>query len=136
VRDFDSLNKCIRASRATSWSPEARKVGAVRKLTIKDGPTFTERLVAFDAAHHSYRYKIVESPLPFTGYVSTISCDQGLRPDKGDLERELPSAGTLPTIRPRPRSERGRYQLPQGRLSRRLDNLKKIAEKLSQARCA
>ncbi|TLZ32789.1 MAG: SRPBCC family protein, partial [Gammaproteobacteria bacterium] len=58
VRDFDSLNK---------WHPGFAsdelvsggngKVGAVRKLTIKDGPTFTERLLAFDAAHHSYRYK-------------------------------------------------------------------------------
>src|SRR5439155_19358565 len=71
VRDFDSLNK---------WHPGFAsdelvsggngKVGAVRKLTIKDGPTFTERLLAFDAAHHSYRYKILESPLPFTGYAS------------------------------------------------------------------
>jgi len=50
VSDFDSLNK---------WHPGFAsdelvsggngKVGAVRKLTIKDGPTFTERLLAFDA---------------------------------------------------------------------------------------
>src|SRR5205823_1062460 len=54
VRDFDGLNK---------WHPGFAsdelvsggngKVGAVRKLTIKDGPTFTEKLLAFDPAHRS-----------------------------------------------------------------------------------
>ena len=40
------------------------QAGAVRKLTIKDGPSFTEELLAFDEGTHSYRYRIVESPLP------------------------------------------------------------------------
>jgi len=91
VSDFDSLNK---------WHPGFAsdelvsggngKVGAVRKLTIKDGPTFTERLLAFDAAHHSYRYKIIESPLAVHricvhDFRATGACGH----DKGDLEREL-----------------------------------------------
>src|SRR5205085_11733354 len=73
VRDFDGLNK---------WHPGFAsdelvsggngKVGAVRKLTIKDGPTFTEKLLAYDAVHHYYRYKILESPLLFTVYASPI----------------------------------------------------------------
>ncbi len=74
VKDFDSLNK---------WHPgfsadelvkgENNKVGAVRKLTVKDGPSFTEELLAFDASKHSYRYRIIESPLPLRNYVSRIT---------------------------------------------------------------
>src|SRR6267142_6279420 len=71
IKDFDSLNK---------WHPgfakdeivkgDNNKPAAVRKLTIKDGPSFTEELLAFDAATHSYRYRIIESPLPVRNYVS------------------------------------------------------------------
>jgi len=74
IKDFDALNK---------WHPgfasdqivkgENNKVGAVRKLTVKDGPSFTEELLAFDPATHSYRYRIIESPLPLRDYVSHIS---------------------------------------------------------------
>jgi mxaD protein len=74
IKDFDSLNK---------WHPgfardeivkgDNNKPGAVRKLTVKDGPSFTEELLAFDPATHSYRYRIIESPLPLRDYVSHIS---------------------------------------------------------------
>jgi mxaD protein len=78
VKDFDSLNK---------WHPgfakdelvkgTNNKPGAVRSLTIKDGPTFTEELLAFDESTHSYRYRIIESPLPIQGYVSHLSVKPG-----------------------------------------------------------
>jgi mxaD protein len=78
VKDFDSLNK---------WHPGFSKdevvkgsnnqPGAVRSLTIKDGPSFTEELLAFDEATHSYRYRIVDSPLPIQGYVSHLSVKPG-----------------------------------------------------------
>jgi uncharacterized protein YndB with AHSA1/START domain len=74
VKDFDSLPK---------WHPgfsddklikgTNNQPGAQRKLTIKDGPSFTEELLAFDEATHSYRYRIVDSPLPITNYVSHLS---------------------------------------------------------------
>jgi mxaD protein len=74
IKDFDSLNK---------WHPgfakdeivkgDGNKPGAVRKLTVKDGPSFTEELLAFDETTHSYRYRIIESPLPLRNYVSHIS---------------------------------------------------------------
>jgi mxaD protein len=74
IKDFDSLNK---------WHPvfakdeivkgDGNKPGTVRKLTIKDGPSFTEELLAFDEATHSYRYRIIESPLPVRDYVSHVS---------------------------------------------------------------
>lgn len=78
VKNFDSLDK---------WHPgfakdelvkgENNKAGAVRKLTVKDGPSFTEELLAFDEATHSYRYRIIESPLPLRNYVSHISVKPG-----------------------------------------------------------
>jgi uncharacterized protein YndB with AHSA1/START domain len=78
AKDFDSLNK---------WHPGFSKdelvkgtnneVGAVRKLTIKDGPSFTEELLAFNNATHTYRYKIIESPLPLRDYVATFTVKPG-----------------------------------------------------------
>ena len=78
VKDFDSLNK---------WHPgfardeivkgDNNKPGAVRKLTIKDGPSFTEELLSFDPVKHVYRYRIIESPLPVRDYVSHISVKPG-----------------------------------------------------------
>src|SRR3981189_2788560 len=69
VKDFDSLNK---------WHPgfakdeivkgDDNKPGTVRKLTIKDGPSFTEELLAFDDGTHSYRCRIIESTLPLAAY--------------------------------------------------------------------
>lgn len=46
--------------------------GAVRVLSAKDGGRFTEELVAFDAVARSFKYRIIESPAPVIGYVSTI----------------------------------------------------------------
>lgn len=46
--------------------------GTVRVLATKDGAKFTEELVSFDPAAHSYQYRIIESPLPISGYVSKI----------------------------------------------------------------
>lgn len=48
------------------------KVGAVRKLTVKDGPSFTEELLALDAPNRSFTYNIIDSPLPITDYLSSV----------------------------------------------------------------
>ena len=45
----------------------------MRSLTVKDGPTFTEELLSFDEAKHTYKYRIIESPLPLRDYVSSIT---------------------------------------------------------------
>src|SRR2546430_88634 len=104
------------------------KVGAVRKLTIKDGPTFTERLVAFDAAHHSCRTEIVESPLPFTGYASTISVRPGPAGTtrviwSGSCRRKNPADNP-----PEAESDAGVTKLLTGVYRGGLDNLKKMLE--------
>ena len=47
--------------------------GAMRTLTLKDGPSFDEELLAFDNGARKLRYKIVgDSPLPITDYESTM----------------------------------------------------------------
>ena len=46
--------------------------GTVRILATRDGAKFTEELLSHDAASHSYEYRIIESPLPISGYVSKI----------------------------------------------------------------
>jgi mxaD protein len=79
IKDFDSLN---------TWHPGFAKdeiikgtndkVGAVRQLTVKDGPTFTEQLLAYTPKSHSFKYKIIDpSPLPIIGYSSTVSVKAG-----------------------------------------------------------
>lgn len=47
--------------------------GTVRVLHTKDGAKFTEELMAHDAASRTYRYRIIESPAPVIGYVSTLA---------------------------------------------------------------
>lgn len=74
VKDFDSLNK---------WHPGIVKdeivkgtnnqPGAVRALSIKDGPVIKERLLAFSDAKHSFTYKFVDTPFPIKDYVLTLS---------------------------------------------------------------
>jgi mxaD protein len=79
VKDFDSLDK---------WHPgfskdeivkgTNNKVGAVRSLTVKGGPTFTEELLAYSGKSHSYKYTITdESALPIHNYKSTIVVKSG-----------------------------------------------------------
>jgi hypothetical protein len=58
---------------------EGHTKGAVRVLSTKDGGKFTEELVAYDAGSRSFKYRIIESPAPVTGYVSTIE----VRPSNG-----------------------------------------------------
>jgi mxaD protein len=77
VNDFDDLDE---------WHPavaEAKiikggddnKVGAQRLLTLGDGGTIKEELLAYDDAGMSYTYKILEGVLPVKNYESTISVE-------------------------------------------------------------
>lgn len=57
-------------------------VGSIRAITIKDGPTFTEELLAADAS--SYKYKIIDSPLPLVDYVSSMRV-LSMGPNKSEI---------------------------------------------------
>lgn len=50
--------------------------GAVRILTTKDGARITEELVSYSASGRTYAYRIIDSPLPVTDYVSTLKVSQ------------------------------------------------------------
>ena len=73
VKDFDGVTNWAPALSATSLvKGKNGQRGAVRALTIKDGPTLTEELVAYDEARMSYTYVIIESPLPLDNYQSSM----------------------------------------------------------------
>lgn len=129
VKNFDGLNK---------WHPgfsddklvsgSNNTPGAVRKLTIKDGPVITEKLLAFDDAGRSFRYMIVDSPLPITHYVSTVSVSPGgggmsKVTWRGTFRRKNTSANP-----PEAESDAGVKKLLQGVYRGGLDNLKKMLE--------
>jgi mxaD protein len=130
IKDFDSLN---------SWHPAFAKdeiikgangkVGAVRQLTVKDGPTFTEQLLAFSSKHHSFKYKIIdESPLPIRSYVSTLSVKAGAEGTSvvtwtGTFKRK--NASDSP---PEAESDAGVTKFITGVYRGGLDNLKKMIE--------
>ena len=48
-------------------------VGSMRQVVTKDGAKLLEKLQAYSAADHSMTYSIVDSPLPVTDYLSTLS---------------------------------------------------------------
>jgi hypothetical protein len=56
---------------------EGNTQGSVRELTTKDGAKFVEELVKHDAVSRTYQYRIIESPLPITDYVSTLEVKGG-----------------------------------------------------------
>jgi mxaD protein len=74
VESFDALN---------TWHPAVAKdeivegtndtVGAVRLLTLKDGGTLKEKLLAFDPKAHKFHYAILEGVLPVSDYTSTLT---------------------------------------------------------------
>ncbi|QID19233.1 SRPBCC family protein [Nitrogeniibacter mangrovi] len=51
---------------------KAGHAGATRKLTTQDGAVIVEEELSQDNAHRKYAYRIVESPLPVTDYVSEL----------------------------------------------------------------
>jgi mxaD protein len=131
IKNFDSL---------PSWHPAFAKdeivkgtnnqVGAVRQLTVKDGPTFTERLLKFSAKQNSFHYQIIDpSPLPMVHYRSTMSVKA--RADgtssvvtwSGSFKRKNPADNP-----PDAESDAGVTKFVTGVYQSGLDNLKKVLE--------
>jgi mxaD protein len=72
VSRWDALESWCPVFEKTEIVSGGTQVGSVRAITLKDGPTFTEELLAVDAARREYTYRIIESPLPIVDYVSTV----------------------------------------------------------------
>jgi mxaD protein len=74
VKPFDSVPRWHPAfSAAEIVSGRDGKLGVVRALTLRDGPTFTEELLALNEQGMAFTYNVVESPLPIDRYLSTMS---------------------------------------------------------------
>lgn len=75
VKNFDSLQTwCPPFSGDEIQSGSNNTVGAIRTLTIKDGPSFNEELLAWDPMTRSYTYRVLDpAPLPVKNYESTVT---------------------------------------------------------------
>jgi len=79
IKDFDGWQAWHPAFASTAITTgEGNIKGTVRVLTTKDGAKFTEELVAHNTASRTYQYRIIESPLPITDYISTLE----IKPNK------------------------------------------------------
>jgi uncharacterized protein YndB with AHSA1/START domain len=80
IKDFDgwqNWHPAVASTEITSGKGNAH--GTVRVLTTKDGAKITEKLTHYQPKAMSYTYAILESPLPVTEYVSTLT----VKADKG-----------------------------------------------------
>ncbi|HZM48514.1 MAG TPA: SRPBCC family protein [Burkholderiales bacterium] len=77
IKDFDRWQDWHPAFASTAITRgKGNTSGTVRVLTTKDGARFTEELVSYSTTSRSYQYRIIESPLPITDYVSTVQIKQ------------------------------------------------------------
>ncbi|WP_428423107.1 SRPBCC family protein [Methylibium sp.] len=73
IKDFDGWqgwHPAVASTEITKGKGNAK--GTVRVLTTKDGAKITEELLSYSSSSMSYKYRITDSPLPVTGYVSTL----------------------------------------------------------------
>ncbi len=73
IKDFNGWQGWHPAIASTEITKGKGNVkGTVRVLTTKDGAKVTEELLAHSDGAMGYTYRIIESPLPVTNYVSTL----------------------------------------------------------------
>ncbi len=130
VKRFDGL---VNWHPAFSGSPLVKgkdgQVGAVRALTLKDGPTFTEELIAFNEQGMTYTYNIVESPLPIDHYQASLTVKVNGAGGStvtwiGTFKRKNPRDNV-----PEAESDAGTMKLISGAYQAGLQTVKKMLEK-------
>jgi mxaD protein len=127
--NFDGLN---------TWHPAVAKdvivdgtnntVGAVRLLTLQDGGTIKEKLLAFDAAEHRFRYAIVEGVLPVSHYTASFAVKSV---DSGNASVTWSGRFKRKDLGPTPANnadDKTAVDTIQGVYQAGLDNLKKVVE--------
>lgn len=125
VSRWDALESWCPAFVKTEVQSGGNAVGSVRAITLKDGPTFTEELLALDAGS-SYKYRIIDSPLPIVDYVSTVRVL-----DMGDHSEIVWLASYKRRAKDNPKAEQddpAMMSLVQGLYRACLGNAKKVAE--------
>jgi mxaD protein len=83
ARPSDVWDKVSNFGDLGAWHPAVKSTeivegknnekGAIRVVTLQDGGTIKEKLVAYNAAKHKYTYTILEGVLPVSNYQSTIT---------------------------------------------------------------
>ena len=73
VRNFDNLGWHPAVGSTTLDKGTNNQKGALRTVTTKDGAKLVEELLAHQDTARSLKYRIVESPLPVSNYVSTLA---------------------------------------------------------------
>ena len=78
VKDFGGLhNWHPMFSNDVIKSGTNNQIGAVRTLTVKDGPSFDEQLMVWDDYGRTYTYRVIDpNPLPIKNYSSTMKVIQ------------------------------------------------------------
>ena len=81
VKDFDGLHKWHPMFSDDELKSGANgEIGSVRTMTVKDGPSFDEELLAYDALEKKFTYKVIDpAPLPISDYVSTMEVIESRR---------------------------------------------------------
>ena len=74
VSNFNDLGAWHPAVKSTEIvSGVNNKVGTVRLLTLQDGGTIKEKLLAYNAKGKTFKYSILEGVLPVSHYVSSVT---------------------------------------------------------------
>ena len=81
VKDFDGVVNWHPAfSESVIISGANEEVGAVRTLTLKDGPSFDEELTSYEVLDRKFSYRVIDpAPLPVSSYASTFQVLEGRR---------------------------------------------------------
>jgi len=84
VKDFGNMQKWHPAITATKL--EKKGPDTFRALSLKGGGIINEKLREIDDANMKLKYEIVDSPLPFTDYNSTITVTKGPNPGETSVK--------------------------------------------------
>ena len=81
VQNFDSLDKWHPMfSSDVIKSGGNNEAGTIRTMTVKDGPSFDEELLSFDALEKKFTYRLIDPvPLPVADYVGSLQVSEGRR---------------------------------------------------------
>lgn len=129
ISNFNDLGAWHPAVKSTEITAGANnKVGAERLLTLQDGGTIKEKLLAYNAKSKTFKYSIVEGVLPVTDYVSTVTVKpagkgKSLVIWKGTFKRKDTSATPAEG-----QNDATAVKVISGVYRGGLDNLKKITE--------
>ncbi len=116
ISDFNGLGKYLPL--ITKSTMEGSGVGALRTLTLQDGGQVIARLESMDKHARTLSYKILISPLPVDGYVSTMKVK-----DLGNNRCEVEWSSTF---KPKGAPEADVKNLIEGIYSMGFEGLKKL----------